>query len=198
MKKKLLTLDLINKGYPVIEEFNKERLKRKFAMLSTENMPITPEMNSILQEIINCKRTGILKSLFVEAKIIKLLMLQLEQFEKLEHKSAGAWLKDHDIEKIHLAKLILEQNISSSISLIELAHRVGINDFKLKKGFKEVYGTTVYAYLKELRMLEAKKMLLENSKSISEISMLCGYKFVQNFTKAFKQEFGITPDKFRI
>ena len=191
-------LNLINKSYPVIEGFNSERLKRNFAMLSSSNMTITPEMNSILQEIINCRRSGILKSLFVEAKIIKLLMLQLEQYEQQEYRSKKSGLKDHDIDKIKEAKIILEQNIAASTSIIELAHAVGINDFKLKKGFKEIYGTTVYGYLKDLRMLEAKKMLLENNRSISEIAMLCGYKFVQNFTKAFKQEFGITPDKFRV
>lgn len=191
-------LSLINKSYPVIEGFNNERLNRNFALLSSNNMTITPEMNSILQEIINCRRTGILKSLFMEAKIIKLLMLQLEQYEQLEYHTKKSGLKDHDIDKIKQAKTILEKNIAASTSIIELAHMVGINDFKLKKGFKQIYGTTVYGYLKELRMLEAKKMLLENNKPISEIAMLCGYKFVQNFTKAFKQEFGITPDKFRV
>ncbi|EPB65868.1 hypothetical protein ANCCEY_15057 [Ancylostoma ceylanicum] len=88
-------------------------------------------------------------------------MLQLEQFEVRERKLQ--FIKEYDVEKIHQAKLIVDTDISSSVSLIELAHMVGLNDFKLKKGFKEIYGTTVYNYLYELRMQEAKKRLLNSS-----------------------------------
>lgn len=189
-------LSLIHEVYPVMNSFKKAMLLRNFTMLAKNNMPIVPEMNSILQEIIGCKRKGMLKSLFMEAKTIKLLMLQLEQFEQMEYHGT-TWLKDHDIDKIHLVKSIMDENVSHPFSLIELSRLAGINDFKLKKGFKEIYGNTVFGYLKDIRMLNAKKMLLENDKSISDIAMLCGYKFVQNFTKAFKKEFGITPDKFR-
>lgn len=189
-------LSLVNDAYPVMNDFKKAMLARNFSMLAKDNMSIIPEMNSIIQEIIGCKRKGILKSLFVESKIIKLLMLQLEQFEQMEY-HANSWLKRHDIEKIHHVKSIMDENLAHPFSLIELARMAGINDFKLKKGFKEIYGTTVFGYLKDIRMLDAKKLLLENDKSISDIAMLCGYKFVQNFTKAFKKEFGITPDKFR-
>lgn len=189
-------INLINKAYPVLDAFSNEMLKSRFAALAKNNMPIIPEMNSILQEMMNCKRKGMLKSLFMEAKIIKLLMLQLEQFEQLQHHSTN-WLKQHDIEKIHYVKNFMDKNISKTFSLIELSREAGINDFKLKKGFKELFGTTVFGYLKDIRMQEAKRLLLEKNIAIAEISMLCGYKFVQNFTKAFKQEFGITPDKFR-
>ncbi|PZR23435.1 MAG: hypothetical protein DI539_03165 [Flavobacterium psychrophilum] len=187
---------LVHRAYPVLENFNSEMIQRRFCMISDKNMAIVPEMNSILQEMMNCPRKGLLKSLFMEAKVIKLLMLQIEQYEQLQNQTTG-WLKKHDLEKIHHVKMLMDSNISKSFSLIELAREAGINDFKLKKGFKEVYGTTVFGYLKDIRMKEAKKMLLKNDKSIADIAMLCGYKFVQNFTNAFKKEFGITPDKFR-
>jgi len=189
-------LSLVNKVYPVLNSFSTEMLKRQFALLSQNNMPIIPEMNSILQEMMTCKRQGMLKTLFLEAKIIKLIMLQLEQFEQLEH-NATNWLKNHDIEKIHYVKALMDINISKSFSIRELSREAGINDFKLKKGFKEIFGTTVFGYLKDIRMLRAKRMLLENATPIADIALFCGYKFVQNFTKAFKKEFGTTPDKFR-
>ncbi|MHA3788066.1 helix-turn-helix transcriptional regulator [Flavobacterium hauense] len=189
-------LSLVHRAYPVLDSFSSEMLRRKFVMLAKSNMLITPEMNSILQEMMNCSRSGMLKCLFMEAKVIKLLMLQIEQYEQLQIQNSS-WLKSHDIEKIHSVKAIIDNNISKSHSLMELAREAGINDFKLKKGFKEVYGTTVFGYLKDIRMIEAKKMLLKNDIPIADIAMLCGYKFVQNFTNAFKKEFGITPDKFR-
>ncbi|WP_163410763.1 helix-turn-helix domain-containing protein [Flavobacterium ajazii] len=188
---------ILNSHYPVLDTFWKGVKKEQYSVLNSENMTMTPEMNSILNELISCKRKGILKTLFTEAKILKLLMLQLEQFESIQLNAKDLSIKDYDIEKIHLAKSILEENISISLSLVELSHRAGLNDYKLKKGFKEIFGTTVFAYLFELRMIEAKRLLIENDKSLSEISLLCGYKFVQNFTNAFKVKFGSTPNEFR-
>lgn len=189
-------LSLVHKTYPVLDSFSAEMLRRKFCMLAKDNMPIVPEMNSILQEMMHCTRSGMLKSLFMEAKVIKLLMLQLEQYEQLQNQKSD-WLKSHDLEKIHHVKSFIDNNITKSFTLIDLAREAGINDFKLKKGFKEVYGTTVFGYLKDIRMMEAKKMLLKKDIPIADIAMMCGYKFVQNFSNAFKKEFGITPDKFR-
>lgn len=191
-------LQLLQKKYPLLDDFKNDIYKKNSAILTPKNMAITAEMNSILNEIVNCKRKGVLKCLFLEAKILKLLMLQLEQFEIAQSSDKFEHVKDYDVEKIHIAKNILEQNISAPISLIELAHQAGINDFKLKKGFKEIYGNTVFGYLNELRMNEAKKLLLASDKSITEISQYCGYRFVQNFTKVFKKKYGVTPKNFKI
>lgn len=191
-------LQLLQKKYPLLDDFKNDIHKKNSAILTPKNMAITAEMNSILNEIVNCKRKGVLKCLFLEAKILKLLMLQLEQFEIAQSSYKFEHVKDYDVEKIRIAKNILEENISAPISLIELAHQAGINDFKLKKGFKEIYGNTVFGYLNELRMNEAKKLLLASDKSITEISQYCGYLFVQNFTKVFKKKFGVTPKNFKI
>ncbi len=142
--------------------------------LSKENLHVTPEMRSIINELITCERTGILKQMFIESKILKLLMLQLEQHE-LSQKKNLKYIKEYDVEKIHQAKIILDGSIAKAVSLIELAHLVGLNDFKLKRGFKEIYNTTVYNYLYEQRMQEAKKMLLNSSTPVNEIASSCGY-----------------------
>lgn len=190
---------ILNMNYPALDSFRKNIQSNNYSVLSLENMTISSEMNSILTDLIHCKRKGILKCLFTEAKILKLLMLQLEQFETMKHNvSKTITIKEYDIDKIYLVKTILEENLSKTLSLVELSRLVGLNDFKLKKGFKEIFGTTVFTYLTELRMREAKKLIIENEKSFAEISILCGYKFVQNFTKAFKTKFGTSPSEFRI
>ncbi|WP_281233216.1 helix-turn-helix domain-containing protein [Flavobacterium gelatinilyticum] len=190
-------LTILSANYPALDSFHEDIKNDRYSVLNPKNMIITPEMNSILNELIHCKRKGMLKTLFTEAKILKLLMLQFEQFECTQSVIKEISLKNYDIEKIHLAKSILEENISISLSLVELSHRAGLNDFKLKKGFKEVFGTTVFTYLYEIRMNEAKRLIIEDEKSLAEISLLCGYKFVQNFTKAFKAKFGAAPKEFR-
>ncbi len=102
-------------------------------------------------------------------------------------------MKKDDVEKILNAKRIVEENIQSPYSLIELSRKVGINDFKLKKGFKEVVGTTVFGYLYAIRMEKAHSYLLNDKKMVSEVAFLVGYKNAQHFIVAFKKRYHILP-----
>jgi len=170
---------------------------KQISILNKKNMFITNRMELIVQELLHCNKTGILKRLFLESKVLELLVLQIEQFESVNDIKNNNAVKAYDIEKLHYAKHLLELNISNPCSLIDLAHKAGLNDFKLKKGFKTLFGTTVFGYLHELRMQEAKRLLLEYKKPIHEIAAYCGYEYVQHFTTAFKKKFGITPGKMK-
>lgn len=179
-----------------IDRFLKEIDKQEISnCLSPQNMPITAQMNLILSEINQCQRKGVLKRLFLESKILELFMLQIEQFESVQATPVSEKFKKEDVEKIYHAQKLLEQNIAQPYSLLELAHKVGLNDFKLKKGFKMIFGTTVFGYLHEIRMQQSKRMLLEENKPVKEVAAYCGYQYVQHFTTAFKNKFGITPGK---
>lgn len=169
----------------------------KLCILSQKALKITPEMYSVLNDIVHCEREGVLKQLFLETNILKLLLLQFEQFENHAVKKEYKHIKKYDIEKLHRAKKLLEDDISHHHSLAELSRNSGLNDFKLKKGFKELFGTTVFGYLHGLRMENARTMLFDDSKTIAEIAVHCGYAYVQSFTTAFKNKYGTTPEKFR-
>ncbi len=162
------------------------------------NMDITASMNMIISEMSNCKKQGALKRLFLEGKTLELLMLQVEQFESADQQRHPAGIQPGDVEKIHHARYLLEQHIDTPCSLTDLARQVQLNDFKLKKGFKEIFGTTVFGYLRDLRMQEARRMLRHTSKSINEIADYCGYEYVQHFSTAFKKKYGLTPSKLRV
>ncbi len=186
-----------NSESPLLERFHEQILKKQASVINPQNMPITMSMNSILQEIVTCKRQGVMKRLFLEARILELLMLQMEQFESPSNTKKKDTIHAGDIEKLHHAKAIIEQNISRPYTLSQLSRCVGLNDFKLKKGFKQTFGTTVFGYLHELRMQEARRLLLDTSTSIHEVSDYCGYSYVQHFTTAFKSKFGVTPGNVR-
>jgi len=170
---------------------------RQFAMLNAANLAITPKMYNVLNDIVHCEKEGIIKQLHIEANILKLLQLQFEQYEVLLQKKECSFVKEYDIEKLFHAKELVEQNITNPYSLIELAHKTGLNDFKLKKGFKELFGTTVFGYLHEIRMQKAREMLFDTETGIADIAEYCGYSYMQSFTKAFKEKHGMTPEKFR-
>src|SRR6218665_1943772 len=134
-------------------------------------------------DIMSCNRKGLFKRMFLEAKVIELLMLQLEQLS--EQLPLNTSLKKSDIEKIYAVKELLSGTVDENYSLIELAHKVGTNEFTLKKGFRELFGTTVFGFWNDIKMNQAKTMLLEADKSIYEVADLIGYKNPRHFSTAF-------------
>lgn len=182
----------------LLNRFAEKIDKKELSMLTDLNMTITPYMETLVQQILQCNKQGIMKRLFLESKVMELLMLQIEQFEAAVERKPSSVIKANDAEKIHYARHLLEQNLSNPYSLLELSRMVGLNDFKLKKGFKEIFGHTVFGYLHEVRMQEAKKLLLDQQKSICEVAEYCGYQYVQHFSTAFKKRFGITPGGMRV
>lgn len=170
--------------------------QQSHALISMHNMPITPEMHHIIHQIISCQKTGMYKRMFLEAKVIELLMLQLEQISQHDCR-VFCTLRRQDFVKIHEAREIVLARTDHPFSLIELARLVGTNQSTLKNGFKELFGTTVFGMVSDLKMDKAKELLLNTRKSISDISEDVGYKNATHFTTAFRKKFGVTPAKCR-
>jgi AraC-like DNA-binding protein len=98
---------------------------------------------------------------------------------------------------MHEAKEILLARADNPPTIYELAKMVGTNDFKLKKGFKEVFGNTIFGFLLDFKMEKGRKLLRYTNKTTSEIAHLLGYSHPGHFTSAFKKKFGITPSALR-
>lgn len=181
---------------PLFKPFMEKMYTGVLSILSPTDLYITPEMYILLNDIVHCEKEGIIRQLYIETCVLKLLQLQFEQYQNT-FAQKDISVKEYDIEKLYRIKEYLEENISANHTLNELAREAGLNDFKLKKGFKELFNTTVFGYLHELRMKTAKELLLNTSKPIADISEYCGYVYVQSFTTAFRKKFGITPEKLR-
>lgn len=178
------------------KSFRKQLHHSQQSQLCAHNLQITPKMLWVIREILNSQRQGVFKKMFIEAKVIELLMLQFEQIS--EHQcDVFCSLRKADIEKMHQVKEIILNNLATPCSLINLAQRVGTNEFTLKKGFKEVFGTTVFGFWNELKMQESKNLLLEHKLNVSEVSERIGYKNPQHFSTAFKKYFGISPSQLK-
>ena len=154
----------------------------------------TPAMCGILNAVKHCAENNCLHRIFLAAKMLELLFLDIEQLKGTEE-AIRPVVRTVDLEKLQLAKTIIAKDIQSPCSLIELAHKVGLNDFKLKKGFKEAFGTTVFGHLFDLRMEKAKAMLATTRYTISDIAHEVGYKNAHHFTAAFKKKYGYLPSR---
>lgn len=104
-------------------------------------------------------------------------------------------LRGDDYEKLEEAKVIIEKDYVSPPSLCELARIVSLNEFKLKKGFKELFNTTVHCYVVKLRMEKAQILLNETDYSVREIAYKLGYKNPAYFSTAFKNYHGFVPSE---
>jgi AraC-like DNA-binding protein len=165
--------------------------KNNFIFLHKQTPPLmTVEMHIILKEIIEYSKKGMMQKLFIEAKIIKLLILIFEQFTEKDN--------IENPSELHIRiKKYIDENYHKSIKINDLSQELGINENKIRKEFKEHYQSTIVDYVSELRMLKAKKLIVDKNIMIKEIAIDCGYDYVQNFSRAFKKKFGISPEKLR-
>lgn len=175
--------------------FKKLIQNRVPGIISPHNHPITSEMFVILNDLINCTLKDEFRKLFLEAKVMELLLLQLNQMQQCEFCFAHADASKKVIDKMYLARDIILGKLNKPLSLSDLAKMVSTNECTLKKEFKNVFGTTVFGYIRNTKMERAKNMLLYENLSVSEISEIVGYKNPQHFTTAFKKQFGVSPSK---
>lgn len=167
--------------------------------LAPANLPLTFAYSSILFDIFKCPLEGHLKRLYIHAKTIELITLQLEEFNEfyqLGQNTAEIFLSKKEIDRMYLAREIIIKNSNLPCTLIDLAHNIGTNDAYLKKHFKMVFGTTVFTFLMEHKMNKAKELLLEGI-PITKVAHLTGYNQPSHFSRAFKKYFNISPNKVK-
>ncbi|NEQ33756.1 MAG: helix-turn-helix transcriptional regulator [Leptolyngbya sp. SIO4C5] len=158
-------------------------------------LAITPKMQQLLQQIWQCPHTGLTRSLFLEAKSLELIALYIQGAQ--EESDPSSKLQTSDVESIRQAQEILLQNLSTPPSLMELARQVGINDRKLKQGFREVFDTTVFGYLTQQRM-ERACQLLRQERSVAAVAAMVGYDSPTAFSGAFRRQLGMTPKAYQM
>jgi AraC-like DNA-binding protein len=189
--------ELANRYPDLLGEVYTGYQNKYFIKWNKNDVPITDEMQQIIMQIRNAGLMGRNSKAYIDAKVLELLVLQLSPFTINNISSESICKTTQDVEKIHEARSILLNNIENPPSIYELSKKVGINDFKLKKGFKEIFNQTVYGYLFDFKMQKAYKLLSETEKTIYEIAIDCGYEYPNHFSAAFKRKFGVNPSSLR-
>lgn len=173
----------------------KERLLRKEDVLEGDGI-ISIEMQKAIHYLLDNPLHGNTRSLFMEAKVLELVALQLNQFGALNKKSSGNWSRT-EVDVFHELRAYLDTHFTDDLSLRQLARLFGLNDFKLKRGFKELFNSTVFEYIHALRMEYAYRLLADEKMFVNEVSGKVGYKNPNHFSTAFKRQFGVCPGVLR-
>ncbi|MBD1431376.1 helix-turn-helix transcriptional regulator [Sphingobacterium sp. DN00404] len=167
--------------------------------LFPEGSSLSQEMKRIVENVRNCSRKGSFHRLCLEIKIAELMMLQLEQYQLLRsNRPEKPIVHQADVEKIENAKKILEENYSRPPTIKELAMIIGVNETKLKTDFKKMYQRTIHEYTVSLRMHKAYQLITQQNLLLKEVALHVGYQKTSNFTKVFKEFYGISPKQAAI
>ena len=157
-----------------------------------------PAMITVLQQILRCPYQGLIKRAYLESKVIELMALMLDHEVVIQQgKAKKNALKPEQIERIYYAREILLRDLNNPPSLEELARQAGLNDFLLKKGFRQAFGMTVFGELRSHRLDLAKQLLAEQDMTVSEVAQRVGYADLRAFARAFKHKFGTNPKEYQ-
>ncbi|MBE9136189.1 helix-turn-helix transcriptional regulator [Nodosilinea sp. LEGE 07088] len=153
----------------------------------------TAAMQMAVQAILRCPFQGLTQRLYLESKVWELMALLIEDLQTTPGNVGPPALKPDDVERIHYASKLLRRQITQPPTLIELARAVGINDHKLKVGFRQVFGTTVFGYLHEHRMERSRQLLESGDLSVTAAAEAVGFASRGHFAAAFRRKYGVNP-----
>ncbi|MGF1568625.1 MAG: helix-turn-helix transcriptional regulator [Nodosilinea sp.] len=156
----------------------------------------TAAMQMAVQAILHCPFHGLTQRLYLESKVWELMALLIEDLKTTPDKFSPPPLKPDDVDRIHYASKLLRHQITHPPTLIELARAVGINDHKLKVGFRQVFGTTVFGYLHDHRMERSRQLLESGDLSVTAAAQAVGFVSRGHFAAAFRRRYGVNPGTY--
>lgn len=158
-------------------------------------LPLCGKTRLAIEALLNHTYTDTLQNIFINAQTQILLLYSMDCMmgDKEETFVCKFLANEADREKIIKAREVLLQHIGEPLTIKELSRKVAINECYLKKGFKEMFGTTIFDFYQSQRMEHAKYLLYDKGLSVTEVSMLLGYSSISHFSTAFKKHTGIKP-----
>jgi AraC-like DNA-binding protein len=150
----------------------------------------------VIRQIIECPYDASTSTFYFDIKIREIFLALLQQVYKKEKLNYA--FSEYEVARLVEARnKLLEDLGRKPFTISELSRTVGLNVFKLKVGFRQLFGVGVFECLQDTRMEKAREMLLKTNKPIKEISALSGYPRMTNFITAFRKRFGYTPGSLR-
>lgn len=148
----------------------------------------------LVAEMFTNAHCGGLRRLHLETRALELIGMQLSEYLT---PTPQPTLKGTDISRIREARELLVQDMENPPSMAQLARMAGINEKKLKHGFKQVFGVPVFEYFRAYRLEIARELLTSGGMNVTEVGVHIGYQNLSHFSEAFRKKFGVTPKQFQ-
>ena len=157
---------------------------------------ISPSMAIVLNQVINFNLNQSIKNLYFKGKAYELLSLYFNRSEDANIEQCPFLVDETNVIKIRKAKDIIISRMAEPPSLQELSDEIGLNLKKLKEGFKQIYGDSVFSFLFDYKMEVARKLLEAGDDNVNEVGLKVGYSTSSHFITAFKKKYGTTTKKY--
>lgn len=172
-----------------LDEDNKEKKYYKDGVIS-------PSMAIVLNQLINYNLNQSIKHLYFRGKAYEILSLYFNRDEESNIEQCPFLEDESNVIKLRKAKEIIVSRMVEPPTLQELADEIGLSLKKLKEGFKQIFGVTVFSFLFDYKMEVARKMLESGESNVNEVGLKVGYSTSSHFIAAFKKKYGTTPKKY--
>jgi len=156
-----------------------------------------PEILAATRRLFDISGAGALHGIQLQAGCLDLLGKMLRYVSIMAGGATSTQPRKHDLERVIAICDLLDQDLSHSPTISELARAVGWNETQLTQTFRNIMGVTVYEYRHRAAMDAAITLLLESELPITQIAFEVGYQYSSNFSTAFRKEFGMTPAAIR-
>jgi AraC-like DNA-binding protein len=153
---------------------------------------MTPQLYRLLEEIANADVKGPARLLWHEAKSLELVACMTDELVATAQVTASQ-LSIDDVDRFERVRRQLVERLDRPPTLAQLARTAGVNETKLKSGFRALFGTPIFAYLRRARMEEARRLLLRRGLNVTEVAQRVGYANPSKFAAAFRREFAMPP-----
>jgi len=157
---------------------------------------ISAAITVVLNQIMNYNLHASVEELFIKGKLFELIALYFNRTEDADIEQCPFLVDEENVRRIREAKEIVIARMAEPPSLAQLSEEIGLPLKKLKEGFKQIYGDSVYSFLFEHKMEYARKMLESGRYNVNEVGLKVGYSTASHFIAAFKKKYGTTPKKY--
>jgi AraC-like DNA-binding protein len=157
---------------------------------------VTPSMAIVLNQLMNYNLHPTIKELYFKGKAYELLSLYFNRPVDADIAQCPFLADEDNVAKIKKAKEIIISRMTEPPTLSELSIEIGLSLKKLKEGFKQIYGDSVYSFLFDYKMEVARQLLASGHYNVNEVGLKVGYSTSSHFIAGFKKKFGTTPKKY--
>lgn len=157
---------------------------------------VSPAIAVVLSQMMNYNLHPSIKELYIKGKVYELISLYFNRTEDADMEQCPFLVDEDNIKRIRKAKEIVIARMAEPPTLVELSEEIGLSLKRLKEGFKQIYGDTVFGFLFDYKMEYARKMLESGKYNVNEVGLKVGYSTGSHFIAAFRKRYGTTPKKY--
>lgn len=164
---------------------------------SYDDEALMKQIHPLLKQIEEYSGRGLSRRLFAESRVVELASLLIRITEE-EQRGEKIILTAYDSSQLYRVLDILKERMIDPPGIAELARMTTLNEFKMKAGFRQLFGTTIFEYLRLLRMEAAADLLVDPHCSAAAVGQQVGYHTAHGFANAFRKYYGMTPVQWQM